>query len=235
MNDFIKIFMLVGVVLVLVISSALLTVNYAVLPLENKYNELITENKKLTKDYEELSLKKATLIKELEKKFASLEYDILVNYIKTKTSNLTDDMVESTAKAIVNNAYGYNLPCSLIVGMIDRSSSFNTTMVSEGGNRGLMQIMPYWMEKLDISKFSELHIPKVGVDLGLKVFSHYLDKSGGDFNKALYKYSGSTKFSYKFVEEVAVKATEYSMFRNGYIIDYKSEIISEDLENIQVE
>jgi hypothetical protein len=34
---------------------------------------------------------------------------------------------------------------------------------------------------------------------------------------------------------VAVKATEYSMFRNGYIIDYKSEIISEDLENIQVE
>ena len=83
-----------------------------------------------------------------------------------------------------------NLPPALVMAVIDVESKFNRWAVSSAGAVGLMQIMPFWPNKLGMSNAELVRIPQ-NIRMGCTILKFYLDREKGDYTKALARYNGS--------------------------------------------
>ncbi|HZF17569.1 MAG TPA: transglycosylase SLT domain-containing protein [Steroidobacteraceae bacterium] len=82
------------------------------------------------------------------------------------------------------------LPPELVLAVIDVESSFDRYAVSRVGAQGLMQVMPFWPEKLGMKRHELVRI-RENVHMGCEILRYYLDREHKDVRKALARYNGS--------------------------------------------
>ena len=75
-------------------------------------------------------------------------------------------------------------------------SAFDEFAISVSGARGLMQIMPFWLEEIGLSDKNLFKI-RTNVRMGCTILRYYLDMESGNLTRALARYNGSLgKFKY---------------------------------------
>lgn len=77
-----------------------------------------------------------------------------------------------------------------VLALIDVESHFNRFAISTAGARGLMQIMPFWLEAIGHPQDNLFHI-QTNLRLGCTILRYYLDQEHGDLTRALARYNGS--------------------------------------------
>lgn len=139
---------------------------------------------------------------ELEKK---KRYKIQ-SYVKNIFKTMPKSMAKLIAESTTTLAKKYELDASVIVGMMKVESNFNPSAVSNKSARGLMQVRwSIWKkvlaEKLGMKDKYDLHNIYGGMEAGVIVLKHYLDKNNGDLSRALYDYVGKSRPYVKNVYE----------------------------------
>ena len=82
------------------------------------------------------------------------------------------------------------IPPDLVLAMIDVESRFDAWAVSPVGAVGLMQVMPFWPEKLGIKRYELIHTG-ANIHMGCAILRYYLRYERNDVRKALARYNGS--------------------------------------------
>jgi soluble lytic murein transglycosylase-like protein len=78
----------------------------------------------------------------------------------------------------------------LVLAVIDVESKFRKYAVSKSGARGLMQVMPFWIEQIG-GKADNLFQERTNLRYGCVILRHYLDRERGNISNALARYNGS--------------------------------------------
>ncbi|MCO6440049.1 MAG: lytic transglycosylase domain-containing protein [Nitrococcus mobilis] len=77
-----------------------------------------------------------------------------------------------------------------VLAVIHVESRFNRFAISAAGARGLMQIMPFWLEEIGHPEDNLFHA-QTNLRLGCAILRYYLDQEHGDLARALARYNGS--------------------------------------------
>jgi soluble lytic murein transglycosylase-like protein len=83
-----------------------------------------------------------------------------------------------------------HLPPELVLAVIDVESSFNRYAVSRVGAQGLMQVMPFWPERLGMQLHQLIRV-RENIHMGCEILRFYLDAERKDVRRALARYNGS--------------------------------------------
>ncbi|MCP4188164.1 MAG: lytic transglycosylase domain-containing protein [Gammaproteobacteria bacterium] len=84
----------------------------------------------------------------------------------------------------------------LILALIEVESAFDEFAISVSGARGLMQIMPFWLEEIGLSDKNLFKI-RTNLRMGCTILRYYLDIESGNLTRALARYNGSLgKYQY---------------------------------------
>ena len=84
-----------------------------------------------------------------------------------------------------------NLPPVLILSLIEADIAFDRCAVSRVGAQGLMQVMPFWKDKIGRSDDNLTHSP-TNLRYGCHILRFYLDREDQNLNRALAAYNGSS-------------------------------------------
>jgi soluble lytic murein transglycosylase-like protein len=82
------------------------------------------------------------------------------------------------------------LPPGLVMALIAVESRFDRWAVSAAGAVGLMQVMPFWPEKLGMRRYELTHVAP-NVHMGCAILRFYMGYAHNDVRKALARYNGS--------------------------------------------
>jgi soluble lytic murein transglycosylase-like protein len=82
------------------------------------------------------------------------------------------------------------LPPGLVMALIAVESRFDRWAVSPAGAVGLMQVMPFWPEKLGMRRYELVHVAP-NIHMGCAILRFYLGYEHNDVRKALARYNGS--------------------------------------------
>ncbi len=93
-------------------------------------------------------------------------------------------------KTIHSEATRARLRPELVLAVVQVESNFDRFAISRSGARGLMQIMPFWLDEIGRPGDNLFHI---GTNLryGCTILRYYLDMENGHLSKALARYNGS--------------------------------------------
>ncbi|MDX1435127.1 MAG: lytic transglycosylase domain-containing protein [Gammaproteobacteria bacterium] len=78
----------------------------------------------------------------------------------------------------------------LVLAVIQVESNFDRFAISSAGARGLMQIMPFWLDEIGRPRDNLFHI-RTNLRLGCTILRYYIDEERGDLTRALARYNGS--------------------------------------------
>jgi soluble lytic murein transglycosylase-like protein len=78
----------------------------------------------------------------------------------------------------------------LVLAVIEVESRFDEFAISVSGARGLMQVMPFWLEEIGISDKNLFKI-RTNLRMGCTILRYYLDMEPGNLGRALARYNGS--------------------------------------------
>ncbi len=96
----------------------------------------------------------------------------------------------SLLKRLHYEATRVNLPPELVLAVIEVESRFDRFAISVSGARGLMQIMPFWLEEIGISDNNLFHV-RTNLRLGCTILRYYMDIESNDLMRALARYNGT--------------------------------------------
>ncbi len=99
------------------------------------------------------------------------------------------------------------LPPELVLAVIDVESNFDRYAISVAGARGLMQIMPFWLDEIGRPDDNLIHI-ETNLRFGCTILRYYLDMENGDLIRALGRYNGSLgqrKYPNKVLDKLRLK------------------------------
>jgi soluble lytic murein transglycosylase-like protein len=82
------------------------------------------------------------------------------------------------------------LPPEMVLAVIDVESSFERFAISHAGARGLMQVMPFWLDELGRPE-DNLFDVATNLRYGCTILAHYLEVAEGRWYEALARYNGS--------------------------------------------
>ena len=82
------------------------------------------------------------------------------------------------------------LPPGLVLAVIDVESRFDRWAVSRAGAVGLMQVMPFWPEKLGMPRHELVH-DTPNIRMGCAILRFYLGAERNNYTRALARYNGS--------------------------------------------
>ena len=83
-----------------------------------------------------------------------------------------------------------DLPPELVLALIHVESNFDRFAISSAGARGLMQIMPFWLDEIGRPGDNLFDI-ETNLRFGCTILKIYLKRERGDMRKALARYNGS--------------------------------------------
>jgi soluble lytic murein transglycosylase-like protein len=93
-------------------------------------------------------------------------------------------------KFVHSEAARANLAPELVLALIEVESHFDEFAISVAGARGLMQIMPFWLDEIDFTDKNLFKI-KTNLQMGCTILRYYLDIESGNLTRALARYNGS--------------------------------------------
>jgi soluble lytic murein transglycosylase-like protein len=82
------------------------------------------------------------------------------------------------------------LPPGLVMGVIEVESRFDRYAVSSAAAVGLMQVMPFWPERLGMRRYELVRVAP-NIRMGCAILRFYLQYEHNDVRKALARYNGS--------------------------------------------
>jgi len=183
------------------------------------FNSLTEQYNKLKKQYDSISDKNGHLKRDIEL------------YIKTTHPKVPRVVAKSIAVNTISIAKKYSISPELIIGIMKVESSFNPQAVGSktkyGHARGLMQVMPEWVKKLNLKSVYDLHDIDIGIETGVRVFLIHLEEEKGDISTGLYKYVNSDK---GYVGQVYIAMGKFVAFRST--IDTKEMNVKTDIYDI---
>lgn len=103
-----------------------------------------------------------------------------------------------------------NVAPELVLAVIEVESAFDEFAISVAGARGLMQVMPFWLEEIGLSDKNLFKI-RTNLRMGCTILRYYLDMESGNLTRALARYNGSLG-KYKYPNKV-LKALNARWFR----------------------
>ncbi|HYQ72132.1 MAG TPA: lytic transglycosylase domain-containing protein [Gammaproteobacteria bacterium] len=83
-----------------------------------------------------------------------------------------------------------SLDPQLVLALINVESNFDRFAISSAGARGLMQIMPFWLDEIGKPDDNLFDI-ETNLRFGCTILSIYLEREKGDMHRALARYNGS--------------------------------------------
>lgn len=228
----------------LVISIILLLfVAYKHYYLKQNYNELVSDSEKALEEviFENTKLKEDVVI--MKEKLETiknvddlLERDIKL-YIKSHYRKVPKSIASEIASLTIKFGKQYHISPILLVGIMQVESGFNPMITGpntkHGNARGLMQVMPEWVKKLNLKDIYELYDIDTNIESGCKVFNIHKEEVKGSISKTLFKYVNGSE---KYVEDVYKAMGKFVSFRstldsnsiNGDPVEEEQE--KEDLE-----
>jgi soluble lytic murein transglycosylase-like protein len=89
-----------------------------------------------------------------------------------------------------------NLAPELVLALIEVESHFDEFAISVAGARGLMQIMPFWLDEIKLSDKNLFKI-RTNLRMGCTILRYYLNIESDNLTRALARYNGSLgKYTY---------------------------------------
>ncbi len=109
-----------------------------------------------------------------------------------RLGNRVDDPDESLTilRQVHYEARRAKLEPELVLALINVESNFDRFAISSAGARGLMQIMPFWLEELGRPDDNLFDI-STNLRFGCTILNIYLQREKGDMRRALARYNGS--------------------------------------------
>ena len=83
-----------------------------------------------------------------------------------------------------------NLEPELVLAVIDVESNFDRFAISVAGARGLMQVMPFWLDEIGRPDDNLFHV-QTNLRMGCTILRYYLDREDGSLTRGLARYNGS--------------------------------------------
>ena len=93
-------------------------------------------------------------------------------------------------KTVHYEASRADLPPEMVLALIQVESNFDRFAISYAGARGLMQVMPFWLDEIGRPN-DDLFDIHTNLRMGCTILRHYLDREKGDRTRALARYNGS--------------------------------------------
>lgn len=93
-------------------------------------------------------------------------------------------------KIVHQEATHAGLPPELILSLMQVESNFDRFAISSAGARGLMQVMPFWLDELQRPD-DDLFDIRTNIRFGCIILKHYMDRERGNHARALARYNGS--------------------------------------------
>ncbi len=93
-------------------------------------------------------------------------------------------------KTVHQEATHAGLAPELVLSVIHVESNFDRFAISSAGARGLMQVMPFWLEELERPN-DDLFDIRTNIRFGCTILKHYLEREKGNHQRALARYNGS--------------------------------------------
>ena len=78
----------------------------------------------------------------------------------------------------------------LVLAVIEVESRFDEFAISVSGARGLMQVMPFWLDEIGISDQNLFKI-RTNLRMGCTILRYYVDMEPDSLTRALARYNGS--------------------------------------------
>ncbi len=78
----------------------------------------------------------------------------------------------------------------LVLALIEVESRFDEFAISVSGARGLMQVMPFWLDEIGLSDKNLFKI-RTNLRMGCTILRYYMDMEPHDLGRALARYNGS--------------------------------------------
>lgn len=78
----------------------------------------------------------------------------------------------------------------MVLGVIQVESNFRPYAISSAGAKGLMQVMPFWVNSIGTTEHNLFDV-KTNLRYGCTILRHYLDRENGNLFLALGRYNGS--------------------------------------------
>ncbi|MEM9173138.1 MAG: lytic transglycosylase domain-containing protein [Pseudomonadota bacterium] len=107
-------------------------------------------------------------------------------------------------RGVHREAKRVDLPPELVLAVIEIESNFDRFAVSRAGARGLMQVMPFWLDEIGRPGDNLFDID-TNLRMGCTILRHYYDKERGNLHRSLARYNGSLgsrKYSSKVLERL---------------------------------
>ena len=114
-------------------------------------------------------------------------------------------------KIVHQEASRTELPPELVLAVIQVESNFDRFAISHAGARGLMQVMPFWLEELGRPGDNLFQI-RTNIRYGCTILKHYLERERGNLQRALARYNGS--LGQTWYPERVFRALNRRWFRN---------------------
>jgi soluble lytic murein transglycosylase-like protein len=126
-----------------------------------------------------------------------------------RLGNRVDDPGERVEilKRVHYEAKRVNLAPELILAVIEVESNFDRFAVSRAGARGLMQVMPFWLDEIGRPEDNLFHID-TNLRLGCTILRYYYEMENGNLQRALARYNGSlgkTWYSNRVLDKLRVR------------------------------
>lgn len=117
---------------------------------------------------------------------ANIVEDLICLKILVLNARISNQTAREIASAIYKNAIRYNKDPDLILSIVSIESDFDPAIISNAGAIGLMQVMPQWIDVLDIQ--CDLKDPDCNIRYGLQILGAY-QQLYGELHMALTAYN----------------------------------------------
>ncbi len=112
--------------------------------------------------------------------------------MNNRLADFMDDPIErlTLLRTLHYEAGRANLEPELVLAVIEVESHFDRFAISVAGARGLMQVMPFWLNEINLSDQNLFKI-RTNLRMGCTILRYYLDRENGNLGPALARYNGS--------------------------------------------
>ena len=118
--------------------------------------------------------------------------EVWLTDMSNRLASRVDDPEErlTILKTVHYEARRARLQPELVLAIINIESNYDRFAISRAGARGLMQIMPFWLDEIGHPKDNLFHIT-TNIRFGCTILSYYLKQENGNMYRALARYNGS--------------------------------------------
>ncbi|MBY0378838.1 MAG: transglycosylase SLT domain-containing protein [Burkholderiales bacterium] len=106
-----------------------------------------------------------------------------------------DDFLRNRYLTIIQyEATRAGLDPQIILSIITIEARFNKYAIGSSGERGMMQVMPFWLDQIGKPN-QDLFDVQTNIRYGCTILRYYLQKEHGNLTRALARYNGAIKLS----------------------------------------